>query len=135
MNVIDAVDWGALGDAYGPAVEVPHQLRALASADADEALRALGDLYAGIFHQGSYYSAAAPAVPLLVDAVARALPRVKPEIVLFLGDLAAVHAAPQLAFEPWVFRSNPGAPDYPAAVATIEAVRAAVRCPAGTVTE
>lgn len=125
MRSLDDVDWGSLEDAYGPAVEVPHQVRALASADPDEALGGLNGLGAGIFHQGSYYSATAPAIPFIVDAVAPATPPVKAEIALFLADMAAVHAAPQVAYEPWVFRSTPGAPDYPEAVATIEAVRAA----------
>ncbi len=125
MRSLDDVDWGSLEDAYGPAVEVPHQVRALASADPDEALGGLHGLGAGIFHQGSYYSATAPAIPFIVDAVAHAAPAMKAEIALFLADMAAVHAAPRVAYEPWVFHSTPGEPDYTEAIAAVDAVRAA----------
>lgn len=125
MRAIEDIDWSTLEDAYGPAVEVPHQVGALVSADVDEARRGLDSLGAGIFHQGSYYSATAPAVPFVVDAVANAAPAVKAEIALFLADMAGVHPAPRLAYEPWVFHSTPGAPDYPEAIAAVDAVRAA----------
>lgn len=125
MRAIEDIDWAALTDAYGPAVEVPHRVRALASPDADVARRALNDLDAGILHQGSFYPATALAVPYIVDAVARATPSVKAEIALFLANVAAVHGAQPMAFEPWVFRSMPAPPDYAEAVAAVEAVRSA----------
>ncbi len=123
MREIEDIDWAALTDAYGPAVEVPHQVRALASPDIKVARRGLSDLDAGLIHQGSFYPATAPAIPFVVDAVARAAPSMKAEIALFLADVATVHRMPIVAFEPWVFRPTPAPPDYPEAVAAIEAVR------------
>jgi hypothetical protein len=67
---IDEIDWRRLGHAYGPADDVPAQLRALCSPDQAEREGAFGDLFANIFHQGSRYEASAYAVPFLLDLVA-----------------------------------------------------------------
>lgn len=60
---LDAQPWAEREHAYGSAEDVPGQLRALASDDAEEAEEALYELYGNIVHQGSVYEATAHAVP------------------------------------------------------------------------
>lgn len=60
---LDAQPWADREHAYGSADDVPGQLRALASDDAEEAEEALYELYGNIVHQGSVYEATAHAVP------------------------------------------------------------------------
>lgn len=60
---LDAQPWAEREHAYGSADDVPGQLRALASDDAEEAEEALYELYGNIVHQGSVYEATAYAVP------------------------------------------------------------------------
>jgi HEAT repeat protein len=70
LTGLDAVDWSALTHAYGPADDVPGQLRALCSPDPEERGKALDALYGTIFHQGSRYPATAAAVPFLARMAA-----------------------------------------------------------------
>ncbi|MFD5892811.1 hypothetical protein [Streptomyces sp. NPDC060366] len=60
---LDTQPWAEWEHAYGSADDVPGQLRALASDDAEEAEEALYELYGNIIHQGSVYEATAYAVP------------------------------------------------------------------------
>jgi tetratricopeptide (TPR) repeat protein len=67
---LDDVPWRALLLAYGPATDVPSQLRALLAPDAQTRGRALRQLYGNIWHQGSVYEATAHAVPFLIKLLA-----------------------------------------------------------------
>ncbi|MFJ3306807.1 HEAT repeat domain-containing protein [Streptomyces sp. NPDC086549] len=67
---LDAIDWAELEHAYGPADDVPGQLRALCADDAQARSKALHALYGNIFHQGSRYPASAAAVPFLARMAA-----------------------------------------------------------------
>jgi hypothetical protein len=88
LTGLDSVDWAALQHAYGPAGDVPGQLRALCSPDPAERHKALDDLYGNIFHQGSRYPASAAAVPFLARMAADpALPGT-PETLELLASLA-----------------------------------------------
>lgn len=60
---LDAQPWAERQHAYGSAEDVPDQLRALASDDAEQAEEALYELYGNIVHQGTVYEATAHAVP------------------------------------------------------------------------
>jgi HEAT repeat protein len=62
---LEAVNWAALGHAYGSAEDVPEWLRALRSPDPEVRQWAHEDW--NIVHQGTRYSATAPAVPFLVE--------------------------------------------------------------------
>lgn len=66
LQGISKVDWGALVHAYGPATEVPDLLRGLAAND-----DRWGDLHnefvGAVLHQGSTYSASAPALQVLAE--------------------------------------------------------------------
>jgi hypothetical protein len=64
---LDEIDWSRLTHAYGAATDVPDQIRALRSPDADLRRRALWKLYGNIFHQGTRYEATAYAVPFLLE--------------------------------------------------------------------
>jgi hypothetical protein len=64
----EAVDWAGLTHAYGSAEDVPALIRSLVSPDADERSEALDGLFGSICHQGTVYSASAPAIPFLARA-------------------------------------------------------------------
>jgi hypothetical protein len=64
---LDQVDWSALGDAYGPATDIPALLRALVSGDPDHREFACSLLHQTIWHQGNVYSATAAAIPFLYN--------------------------------------------------------------------
>jgi tetratricopeptide (TPR) repeat protein len=67
---LDDVPWRSLHHAYGPASDVPGQLRALLSPDEVARQRALHQLSGNILHQGTVYEATAYAVPFLIKLVA-----------------------------------------------------------------
>lgn len=80
------VPWQSLTHAYGPAEDVPAQLRALYDGG-EAAEEALWELYGNIHHQGSVYPASAPAVPFLAHA-AWHLPVPRAELLMLLAALA-----------------------------------------------
>jgi HEAT repeat protein len=65
LEGLEAVNWAALGHAYGSAEDVPEWLRALRSPAPEVRQWAHEDW--NIVHQGTRYSATAPAVPFLVE--------------------------------------------------------------------
>lgn len=67
---LDEVPWRLLQHAYGPATDVPGQLRALLSPDAHVRERAMHHLYGNVWHQGTVYEATAYAVPFLIKLLA-----------------------------------------------------------------
>jgi hypothetical protein len=67
LEGLEAVDWATLEHAYGSAEAVPRLLRQLRSADTPTREDALDQLLFTIVHQGTRYSATAPAVPFLVE--------------------------------------------------------------------
>ncbi|WP_326756383.1 HEAT repeat domain-containing protein [Streptomyces hirsutus] len=65
INDVDSIDWSSMGHAYGPAVDVPVWLRAMASPDPGVRERALGDFYSAAHHQGDVYACTAASLPFL----------------------------------------------------------------------
>ena len=63
---LDEVPWESLHHAYGPAVDVPDQLRALRSAEVPVRRRALSELFGNVYHQGTRWGASCHVVPFLV---------------------------------------------------------------------
>jgi hypothetical protein len=61
LSVIEDTDWDRLEHAYGPASDAPGELARLLGEDAESCGAALAYLDAAILHQGSIYSATAPA--------------------------------------------------------------------------
>jgi hypothetical protein len=88
LERLDEVDWASLTHAYGPAADVPDQLRALASADAGTREHALRELYGNIFHQGTRYEASSEAVPFLVELAGSPDVAARDEIIALLVALA-----------------------------------------------
>lgn len=85
---LDTIDWANLTHAYGSADDVPDQIRALRSADRAVRERALGQLYANIFHQGTRYQASAAAVPFLLELLADPSTPARPAVLGLLTGLA-----------------------------------------------
>ena len=74
LESIDSVNWSKISHAYGPATDVPAQLRALAFGDDQERKHALHELHGNIWHQHTIYEATAYAVPFLVELVQNQVP-------------------------------------------------------------
>lgn len=85
---INTIDWPSLTHAYGPAADVPGQLRALLSPHKGTWDAALGKLYGNIWHQHTVYEASAPAAACLIDIAARPEVRCRPEILQLLRLIA-----------------------------------------------
>lgn len=64
-----AVDWKKLKQANGPATRVPKQIKELLSPDPDERGSAEVTLFETLFAPGKWFSASAPAIPLLCDVL------------------------------------------------------------------
>lgn len=75
LENIDSINWSKISHAYGPATDVPAQLRALAFGDEQERKRALHELHGNIWHQHTIYEATAFAVPFLVELVQNHVPQ------------------------------------------------------------
>lgn len=88
LEGLDAVDWPNLKHAYGPAADVPGQLRDLASPEKEVRDKAAWHLYGNIFHQGTRYEATPHAVPFIYEILAAAEPEQKAELVDLLVHLA-----------------------------------------------
>ncbi|OIJ87668.1 hypothetical protein [Streptomyces colonosanans] len=84
---LDRVQWHALTHAYGSAEDVPELIKALYEDDGEAADEAIYELYGNIYHQGTVYSASAPAVPFLAHAVRHA-PAKRAELLMLLAVLA-----------------------------------------------
>lgn len=106
LEGIDSVAWSALKHAYGPAVDVPEQIRALASPNASEREKALWQLYGNIFHQGTRYEATPHAVPFLYELLQEPAVRDKHEIIGLLVSIAIGYDEAYLpdGFDPNEFR-------------------------------
>lgn len=88
LSDLDTVDWAHLEHAYGSAEDVPDQLRALASPDADARQQAIHALYGNIWHQGTVYQATAYAVPFLLELLRTPAAQDKDAILTLLQHLA-----------------------------------------------
>ncbi len=66
---LDDINWWVLEHAYGAASDVPGNIRALISGNAETRMEALDRLFATIAHQGSVYGATVLAVPFLEELV------------------------------------------------------------------
>ncbi|GLY50872.1 hypothetical protein [Lentzea sp. NBRC 102530] len=91
MDGLDQVDWARLSHAYGPADDVPAQLRDLVSPDERIRLEALSDLNGNILHQGTIYEATAAAVPFLLQALTAPECDEQPQLLDLLCHIAVGH--------------------------------------------
>ncbi|WP_406171120.1 hypothetical protein [Streptomyces sp. NBC_00996] len=83
---LDHVDWSQFRHAYGSAEALPALLRDLASPVEETAAEAEQELWDSIVHQGTVYTATAPAVPFLVRLVTEGVRR--SALVGMLGVIA-----------------------------------------------
>ncbi|MGW3774191.1 hypothetical protein [Actinomadura verrucosospora] len=67
LDGLKAVDWAGLHHAYGPADDVPGQLAALLSADAEERHQAHARLRGNVYHQGTRWQVSCHVVPFLTE--------------------------------------------------------------------
>ncbi|MEU3655484.1 HEAT repeat domain-containing protein [Streptomyces sp. NPDC032161] len=88
LETLDAPDWANLAHAYGRATDVPDQIRALRSPDRTVREKALGGLYANVFHQGTRYEASAAAVPFLLELLGDPSTPMRPALLGLLTGLA-----------------------------------------------
>jgi hypothetical protein len=88
LEGLDKVDWSRLKHAYGPATDVPGQIRALASRIGEVRSQANYALYGNIFHQGTRYEATPYAVPFLFELLTSPDVADKHEIITLLVSLA-----------------------------------------------
>jgi hypothetical protein len=88
LEGLDAIDWSSLTHAYGSASDVPGLLRAWASDQPEAAREAQGALFGNIYHQGTVYEATAPAVPFLIDLLARPKTCERVGLVALLASIA-----------------------------------------------
>lgn len=84
---LDLVGWAGLHHAYGGAGDVPAQLRALLSSDAEDRRRARHELTGNIYHQGTRWQASSHVVPFLAALVDH---RATPDRPAVLSILRAV---------------------------------------------
>lgn len=88
LDGLDQIDWARLGHAYGPAGDVPEQIRALCSADPGTRAAARWQLYGNIFHQGTRYEATAYAVPFLLEVLGAPDTADRAELLELLSSIA-----------------------------------------------
>jgi len=67
LEQLDSINWSSMQHAFGSAKDVPGNLRALCSIDADTRSNAMGNLFGTVWHQGTIYSASPYVVPFLVE--------------------------------------------------------------------
>jgi hypothetical protein len=85
---LDAVDWSAVSDAYGPATDIPALFRAAVSGNPDHREFAYQLLHQTIWHQGNVYSATATAIPFLYNLLEADGPHDKEAIAGLLALIA-----------------------------------------------
>ncbi len=126
---VDAVDWTALEDAYGPADGIGAMLHDLAADDPEVRRRALDRAFGNIFHQGSVYSASVPAAALLARLLALPGPADRAGLLHLLVHLATNDPRERCLGEPppWTraTKAERADPEVGPFVATWEAVLAA----------
>ncbi len=74
LEDLSTIEWVRLHHAYGPADDVPDQLRVLASTDSDARKEALEELESNIWHQNTIYEATPYALPFLIELVKNQVP-------------------------------------------------------------
>lgn len=82
------MNWASVKHAYGPATDVPSNIRNLASQDKEVREKAMYNLCGNIFHQGTRYEATPYAIPFLLELLSVDSVQEKEEIILLLVNLA-----------------------------------------------
>jgi hypothetical protein len=104
---LNAIAWDAYTHAYGPASEVPTDLRRLVSSDSERRRQALWQLGGSIYHQGSIYGATAVAVPFLLRIASDPRLPDRSELFEFIVEIAkssSIH--PDRIRKNWAWRRD-----------------------------
>jgi HEAT repeats len=88
LQGLDALAWGTLTHAYGPADDIPDVLRAAASTDEQQAQAAGDELFGSVFHQGTVYPASVAVVPFVAELAAAPTVHHRFLLVDLLGGMA-----------------------------------------------
>lgn len=87
FSAIDEVPWPNLTHAYGPAIDIPHLIRALTSPDLKVRNESWYELHENLWHQGTIYQATAHAVPIFMRLLENPSTAGKYEILAYLALL------------------------------------------------
>lgn len=88
LKEIENIDWKNLKHAYGSAIDIPNDIRNLASQDQKIRERAIYNLYGNIFHQGSRYEATPYVIPFIYELLRNESTEDKHELFFLLISLA-----------------------------------------------
>jgi hypothetical protein len=88
LERLETIGWASLSHAYGSAQDLPEMIRNLRSPDTETRDQTLDDLFSTIWHQGTVYSASAPAVPFLIALARDRDTPDRPDILYLLRALA-----------------------------------------------
>lgn len=88
-ELVASVNWSSLRHAFGPATDLPDLLQQLISGKQRERDRAIFELFGNIWHQGTVYSASAPAARVLLAMVGDPTTPDRSRILGLLGSLAS----------------------------------------------
>jgi hypothetical protein len=99
LDLIARHDWERLSHAYGTAADAPAQLAAVVVGDTTTRARAWWNLWGNIWHQGTVYSATAPAVPVLATVARWEDHPDRVQAFMMLREIAAGYGAAKAAVD------------------------------------
>jgi hypothetical protein len=117
LEGLEAVNWGELQDAYGPATHLPQYVRGLLAAEAEARKNARSALANTIGHQGTRYPATPAAVPFLLELLADPATSDRDGLIQLLVFLAIGYEEAHLPFGFDPAAAFAAAPTTPAAIA------------------
>jgi hypothetical protein len=88
LETLEEIPWRDLNHAYGPAVDVPDLIRAVAFGDGEARARAWNELYGNLWHQGTVYEASSHAIPFLLEIAAKDTAPDLHDVIVYLTCLA-----------------------------------------------
>ncbi|WP_438030074.1 hypothetical protein [Sorangium sp. So ce233] len=89
LDGLDEIDWSALEHAYGPAEDVPRDLRGLLAEKAGERNKAWNRLVNNLNHEDTPEPAAIEAVPFLIELAGSPSVQDRARLLVLLADLAS----------------------------------------------
>jgi hypothetical protein len=91
LRGLNDVPWAQLQHAYGSAVDVPNQIRALVAEDADARNAAFEALFSNVWHQGTVYEATIHTLPFLIEILRTGSCPDRNSVVLLVACIIAGH--------------------------------------------
>lgn len=107
LDGLENVPWHTLTHAYGPAYDLPKEIRRLASSEAQHRAMALDWLTCSIYHQETLYSATEAATPFILKIIANILHPDRSQLADLLASIAeSAVVAPNVIREAWEWREH-----------------------------